>query len=233
MAKLSKAEEDRLRREGGGGNKKFLWIGLAIVAIVVILVVANTGGQAGNTKAENLEAFGLAEDPYLGDPNAPVVVVGFEAPTCSACRGFHAQFLPGLKADYFETGKAVFYYSQYHIGTDADFHIGTMQECALEHGGRDDFWNFTDMIYLELGQYPSTGEGRAKFNQFAAGHQSEADLLRCADDAELGGRVSQDYRVGRDWEVTGTPTFYIFGLEGEPARVSMSQIGQAIDELQP
>ncbi len=235
MAKLSKAEEDRRRREGGrsGGNRKFLAIGVVMVLVVGALLLLNDSGEPGTSKAENLAAFGLAEDPYMGDPAAPVVLVGFEAPTCSACRGFHSNFLPDLKADYFDTGKAVYYYSQFHIGTDADFQIGNMQECALEHGGRDDYWNFTDMVYLELGLYPSSAAGRAKFDEFSQGHPAQDALQRCADDVELGGRVSQDYRVGRDWGVRGTPTFYVFGLEGAPFQVSMSQIGQAIDELQP
>lgn len=232
VAKLSKAEEDRRRREGGGSNKTFLAVGVAIVVIVAVLIVINQDSGPGDSKAENLAAFGLADDPYMGDPGAPVVLVGFEAPTCSACKGFHSNFLPQLKADYFDTGKAVYYYSQYEI-SPVDFSIGNMQECALHHAGNDGYWNFTDMIYLELGLYPSEAAARAKYDQFGSGHPAEADLQECADTTALGGRVSSDYRIGRDWNVRGTPTFYVFGLDGAPSQVGMSQIAQAIDELQP
>ncbi len=50
------------------------------------------------------ESF-LNYDMVMGDKDAPIEVIEYAAFTCGHCRQFHAEMLPALKKDFFDTGK--------------------------------------------------------------------------------------------------------------------------------
>ncbi len=235
MPDVSKAEEDRRRRQGSASMSRNTKIALGVVAVVVVTAIVwsatrdpELGPEATGDFQQTFQAFGLQGDAMLGNASANVAVVGFEAPTCSACRYFHGAVLPELKAEYFDTGRAAFYYSQYRI-SPVDFDIGIMQECALKYTGNDGFWDYTDRIYLELGTYPSSTAARAKLQEFATAWEAP-DVLTCADEKETGALVNSDWNVGEAWSVTGTPTFYVFN-DQEVVKVGAGDIARTLEAL--
>ncbi len=205
---------------------------LVVVGLLVFLIV-NGGGdpEVGSTREENFAAFGLEDDPYLGDPAAGVVVVGFEAPKCVSCQYFHAQVLPHLRTTYFDEGRAVFYFSQYTAGYDFDYNGGVAQECALREGGNDAFWQLTDTMYREQRQFTA-----ATAEDFLSALATERDLdeealLTCYRERETAGLVDADWRLARSLDIPGTPTFYVFGPSGEPVRASIGELEDVMRDL--
>ncbi len=196
---------------------------VAIVALLVLLMLRD-GDPTGETRDANLSAFGLADDPFMGDPDADVVVVAFEAPKCASCQYFHAQILPRLKTDYFDAGRAVFYFTQYTAGYDFDYDGGIAQECAHREGGNDAFWSLTEAIYRDQRRYTAANVGEFLSSLAAEQGLDETRLQTCYQDRETAGLVDADWRLAGDFDVPGTPTFYVFGLTGEPVRASLNDL---------
>lgn len=233
--KLSQAERDRRRRERGKGDSKTMrYIAVGTVLVVVLVVVAfvlagDDGVETGDSRAQNVAAFGLADDPFKGDESADVVVVAFEAPRCSSCRAFHFTTLPELQEEFFDTGQAVFYYVQYRISPE-DLDMGIMQECALREAGNAGFWDLTDRVY-SLPEYPSVGRAEQAFQEWGdqAGVRDEA--WSCYQDRDTSSKVSADWRIGDEVGVPGTPTFYVFGPQGEPVQANAPDLRRTIADL--
>ena len=218
-------EKHRTRSHAGGSAKTWLAIG-AIVVLGAMAVYWLTGGAPGpaTTRAANFASFGLADDPYHGNPDAPVVVVAFEAPRCTSCRQFHLNVMPGLQERYFDTGKAVLYYVQFTAGYDLDRPAGIVQECLLAVGGREAFWGFTDALYEEQPAITVANlDARVAAYVQEKGLDSEA-VQDCRDGADGETPLELDWGNAYSHGASGTPTFFVFGPEGEAVRPTMSQL---------
>ena len=206
MAPLSKREQDLQRRNGPGKDRKKLYYGLG--AIVVVGLFVGLVLQE-NATASGLAAFEVDDDPYLGSPDAPVALVGYESPHCSACRGFHTQILPQIQ-HLFDNGSLVYYFLQGTI-MDADRVTSEAQECAYREGGNPAFWSLTDRLYGRAGNAVySTPDLRGWLSDLAAEQGlDEAELLGCLERGDTQKRVNEDLRIGREQGVRGTPSFWI------------------------
>ena len=220
----SKREQDMARRaqrgpqkEGGSAMPHKGWFIAGAALLVALLVWAAWPEEAAAGREANVAAFGLSDDPFMGDPDAPVVLVAYESPHCSSCKGFHERILPDLQTDFFDTGKVVYHYIQGTIGGDLESSIA--QECAYEHGGNDAFWRLTDMFYARSHTY-STPDLPAWLEQVATeqGHDGQA-MVACFEDRDTRGRVSSDWDIGRAFGARGTPSFWAFGPEGEAVQI--------------
>lgn len=198
---------------------KALVLGGTAIALVVLIWAAWPDAPA-TTREANIQEFGLADDPFLGDPDAPMVLVGYESPHCSSCQYFHNNLLPSLDQEFFQPGKVVYRYIQGTIG--GDFESSIAQECAYREGGNEVFWDLTARLYARSYTY-SSPDWDAWLNDLATDHGLDAPALTtCYHDQETSSKVRQDLRVGSDHGVQGTPTFWIFGAEGKAQQVSMS-----------
>lgn len=219
MARLPRQQQDARRRRqppADPGRRRLLW-GVAVVAVVVVAWLTWPSGEP-TERAGAVEAFGLADDPYLGNASAPVVLVGYESPHCSSCQHFHRNLLPGLREEFFDPGNVTYHYIQGTIGDDRASSIA--QECAHRHGGNDAFWNLTDRFYARGYTY-TTPPLEEWLRDLAAGHElDEEELLGCYRGRETETAVLADLRVGREHGAAGTPTFWLVGAGGDVARVS-------------
>jgi len=221
MGTRSMRERGTQRRQGGGRRAPWLVAGcLAVVAVIVAVIAAQEDAPRGHD--ENFSAFGLDDDPFLGDPDPPVVLVGYESPHCSSCQYFHNNLLPGLKERYIAPGDVVYFYIQGTIGGDLDSSIA--QECVYEQGGNTAFWNLTDRLYGRDHTYTSP-DWHAWLDDSAADHGIDAEPLQaCFDERATEDRVRADLDVGRRQGARGTPTFWAFG-GGEAVPIgSMSDV---------
>lgn len=71
---------------------------------VLPLAAAATGLFSAST-ARAAEPALLETDHVLGDRNAPIVIIEYASMTCPHCAHFHETVFPGLKENYFDTGK--------------------------------------------------------------------------------------------------------------------------------
>lgn len=198
--------------------------------LISYLVLAGNEGPA-DTRDANFARFGLADDPLMGSPDAPVVLVGFESPHCPSCQSFHKNVLPTLKQNHIDTGNVAYYYVQATIGHDTDLAGSIAQECALKVGGPHAFWNFTEMLYDRSNIY-ANADYAGYLDQFAMDeHLDQEQLAGCFDGKDTSKLVSSDYRKGRENGVQGTPTFFLFANSGEAIQVSSNTLEGAINDL--
>ncbi len=214
----SQRDQDMKRRQTGPAKKRPWWLVAVVLTLAVGALALWPQAPAPATRDANFAAFGLADDPFMGDPEAPLVLVGYESPHCSSCQYFHNNILPTLDQEFFSTGKVVFYYIQGTIGDD--FESSVAQECSYQAGGNAAFWDLTQLLYARSNTYTApdwdTWLGDLADRQ-GLDHQA---LLDCFHGQETGSKVSADLRVGRDHDARGTPSFWLFGATGEAQKVS-------------
>ncbi|MBP6098823.1 MAG: DsbA family protein [Candidatus Levybacteria bacterium] len=148
--------------------------------------------------------------PVKGDENAKVTIVEFSDFECPFCGRFYTDTLPSLLKDYIDTGKVKLYYRHFPLA----FHpqakpLANVAECANE---QDKFWEMHDKIFENNATVSSStmdtfkgwaadlGLNTSKFND-------------CVDSSKYEKDIDADTADGTTAGVSGTPTFYINGLQ--------------------
>lgn len=200
--------------------KQNLLVPAAIVAagLVIASAVYYSGGprigteipKGGRTGAPPPAVSGdlTDDDPSLGDPNAPVVVVEFSDFECPFCGRFFRDTLPAIKEQYVKTGKVRFVYRDFPIASihkDAE-KAAEAGECADEQGK---FWEYHDKIFQGQSEL-----GIASFKRWAADLGLDTGKFnQCLDSGKYASEVAADLQAGQTAGVSGTPTFYINGRQ--------------------
>ncbi len=147
-----------------------------------------------------LENVSVDDDPGFGSPNAPVTIVEFSDFRCGFCRRFHEETYAQIIEDYGD--QIYFVYRDFPVvGGQASAEAGT---CAYE---QDIFWEFHDALFSA-----SIGQSDAEFIGVAEeiGADTEA-FANCLEEGRSE-EVANDLADGREYGVTGTPTFFINGM---------------------
>lgn len=153
------------------------------------------------------------DDPTIGSPAAPVVIVEFADFQCPFCRN-SSPVLKQVLAKYPEAVRLI--YRDFPLIDDHDQAVAAAEaaNCAYAQGK---FWEYHDRLYEEqanLGEelYQSLarefGLDLATFNRCREGHLQLAD-------------IQADYEAGLAAGVGGTPTWFVNGykLQGDiPAK---------------
>ena len=213
-------------------SKLTLWKVISSVLFVVLIVSIFTGGfgiggrstgpTGGTTRDLGGDNFptGVAvvnakeledDDAFLGDKNAPVVMVEFSDFQCPFCRRFWTDTLPLLKTEYIDTGKVKFVYRDFPLSS---IHPGAQPaaesaECADDQGK---FWEMHDKIFEEQAKQ---GVGTVQFGvtelkQWASGIGLDTNKFNdCLDSGKYTDEVNQDLRDATSSGGQGTPYFVI------------------------
>ena len=175
----------------------------------------------------NRVEVGADDDPVKGMKNAPVTIIEFSDFQCPFCERFFTQTLPLIEKNYIQTGKVRLVYRDFPLG----FHENAEKaaeaaECADEQGK---FWEYHDKIFANqnaigvsnLKQYAETlGLNMEKFNS-------------CLDSGKMASEVKEDLKDGTKYGVTGTPSFFINGINlvgAQPYSVFEQIIKQEIEK---
>lgn len=202
----------------GSNLEKYILPGAIIMAGVLIsaAVIYSNGGLSGTARVGDavgeLKAVSTDDDAYLGDKDAPVVIVEFSDYQCPFCRSFWRDTLPLIKSEYIDTGKVRFVYRDFPL----DMHPGAMPaaqatECAEEQGK---FWEMHDKIFIEQ---EKQGGGTVQFGvddikKWAGGiGLNISELSSCLDSQKYAEEVKKDLKDGQTAGVSGTPGFFVNG----------------------
>jgi protein-disulfide isomerase len=152
----------------------------------------------------------IDDDPVKGSKNAPITIVEFSDFQCPFCARFYAQTLPSIEENYIKTGKVKFIYRDFPL----NFHqyaqkAAEAAECADEQGK---FWEYHDILFQKQSEWSSAGIEKLK--EYAQNFGLDiAKFNECLDSGKYTGEVQKDYSDGSNYGVTGTPTFFINGIE--------------------
>lgn len=227
-----KLERHVLKAHGKTPTSDRTKIGIAVVAVLVVGLAAAlfvTGGADDpETKEAALTQLGADDDPMLGNASAPVAVVEFSTPRCPSCRAFHQNQLPQIEQDHIETGDITFHYAQFTIGYAYDKPGGIAQECVFRHEGDDAFWTLTDTLYAEQGRWDADNTAD-RLRALADQEGWDADpIVSCYEDRDTEDAYQADIDAGERNGVSGTPSFFVVGHDGEITAASAGDLDQTI-----
>lgn len=151
--------------------------------------------------------IGDVDAPTKGLNNAPVTIIEFSDFQCSFCEKFYSQTLPLIEKNYINTGKVRFVYRDFPITFHQyAFKAAEAAKCAQEQGK---FWEYHDLIFNNQDSLDNSS-----FIQFAKDLRlNEAGFNDCLDSGRMAPGVQKDINEGSKYGITGTPTFYINGIE--------------------
>lgn len=164
---------------------------------------------AEETPKPAVSAIQLGADPVLGDRAAKVAIVEFSDYQCPFCREFQTQTMPGLKAQYIDTGKVQFIYRDFPL----NFHpqaesAAVAARCA---GEQNAYWQMHDRLFANQKQL-----GPKLYTELAAQlHLDAKQFDTCLNDAKFKGQFSGEINYGQQIGIDGTPAFFIGRIEGD------------------
>lgn len=175
------------------------------------------------TAAALLEAGPLG-DRSMGRADAPVTIVEYASLTCPHCRVFHAKTFKQVKKAYIDTGKARYILREYPIGRQAAA-AAVVTRCAPA----DKFFILTEKFLAQQRSWVSQEVRHDPIFKIAAQTgMTRATFDKCvANQAIIDGLVWVKQR-GREFGVSGTPTFFINGKKKRGA-LTFEQIKAMIE----
>ncbi|MGA7710784.1 MAG: thioredoxin domain-containing protein [Rhizomicrobium sp.] len=150
-------------------------------------------------------------DHTLGNPNAPLVLIQYDAPGCPHCAKALAEVFPHIKADYIDTGKLFYVYRIFPL-SKADVQVESVARCLPAKS----YFSFMAGVLQQQPKWaPYYGakdvrEGLAPLARDAGLSDKEFD--RCFSDTATLDRVQQEGGdAGAPFAIDGVPSFVING----------------------
>ncbi|USG62190.1 DsbA family protein [Sneathiella marina] len=179
------------------------------------IAAAATTGLFSASTARAAEPELLETDHVLGDRNAPILIIEYASMTCPHCAHFHETAFPGLKENYFDTGKAALAFRHFPFDRYA-FQASVLAECS----GPDKFFAITDILFKRQAEWTraeNITEALIKIGKQSGISQKKFEA--CLADEKLGESILTQRLVGStEYGVNSTPTLFIEGEKYEDDR---------------
>ncbi len=166
--------------------------------------------ELSDSVSSQIRTIALDNEPIKGNPNATVTIVEFADFQCPFCQRFFEQTLPELEKDYIDSGKVKLIYKNFPIDSKhpnaAIVHMAAA--CADDQGK---FWEYHDMLFGTQKEWSplSSNEVKLKIEEYGSAIGLDSSFVSCLNSKKYLDKVYEDYREGRSYGVTGTPTFFI------------------------
>lgn len=144
------------------------------------------------------------DDPALGSPDAPVLIVEFSDFQCFYCARFANETLGPILDTYGDSVRLVyrdFPLSSIHPQAEKSAEAA---QCAHQQGK---FWEYHDLLF-ENQQALDIGSLKVYAQQLGLDSEAFDD---CLDSGHFATEVEQDLTDGVNYGVTATPTFFVNG----------------------
>lgn len=203
-------------------NKVILWQAItAILGILLILSIFTKGflgcpqitGAVVKTEEQPepqeipRTEVSLDDDPVKGNENAPVTIVEFSEYQCPFCGKYFKETYPKIVEEYINTGKVKYVFRDFPLS----FHqyaqkAAEAAECAQDQGK---YWEMHDKLFQN--QKNLDIDSLKKYAKDIGLDVEEFNS--CLDSGKYASEVQKDFNDGQKYGVSGTPTFFINGIE--------------------
>lgn len=172
----------------------------------------NLGKQTAAVSASDEAKTLLQASPgdfVLGNPQAKVTLVEFADFQCPFCEKYFHETFPQIKEKYAKTGKVKFIFRNFAFLGEESFRAAEAARCAGDQGR---FWDYHDYLYDH-----QRGENQGAFSDVNL--KKFADTLKvdramfdaCFDAGNYRELVKKESELGRELDVSGTPTTFVNG----------------------
>ncbi|WP_339159579.1 thioredoxin domain-containing protein [Paenibacillus sp. FSL W8-0186] len=221
-------------------NRQLGLVTLGAIAVLAVAIVIFTSLKDSRPTTEfpdfdqvsvefNPAGFNEAEQPYIGDRNAPVTIVEFSDYKCPACKRWNEEVLPELKREYLDTGKAVLYMIDYPF-LAPDSNLAALAGETLYQQNQTYFWTYHAKMSELQGKKDDIWATKSFILDLVRTYIPEADMEKFEQDLDnrtYSANVKKDLMIVEHYQVSGTPTVFVNGKEVEDA--SFSGIQAAIE----
>lgn len=164
-------------------------------------------------KVGSSKGFDLDNQPYLGDPDAPIQIIEFADYKCPACKRWKDEVLTPLKENYIDGGQAVYYYIDLPF-LAPDSTLAALAGETLYQQDPSYFWTYFNLMMEHQGKKDEEWANREFIIGLVADEIPKADLERFTqelDEAKYLPQIEKDIRIADAHEVGGTPTVFVNG----------------------
>ncbi|HEY6772212.1 MAG TPA: thioredoxin domain-containing protein [Solirubrobacterales bacterium] len=197
----------------------------AVAVIVALIVISQSGGDdnGGGGSPSNLqgaqqvtsELAGVSQSAaVMGESGAPVTVVEFGDPQCSACKFFSEQVAPELISSEVKPGNVKYEFRPFLIiGPDSK----PAMKAVLAAGEQNRFWNYLQLFYRNQGG-ENSGYVTDDFMTSVARGAGVPDIDKWntdRNDPKWDGVIQQGSTQADSLGFSGTPSILVEGPNGQ------------------
>ena len=150
------------------------------------------------------------ESMFLGDKEAPVLIIEYASFTCPHCATFHIEILPKLKADYINSGKVLLEYREVYFDGPGLW-AGLLARCQ----GNQKYFPMIDLIYRKQKDWARGNRDEIIDGLLSVGRQSgltDEKSRMCMEDNSLAENLIEIFRKNTNVDgISSTPSFVING----------------------
>jgi len=151
----------------------------------------------------------LDDDPVLGSPDAPVTIIEYSDYLCPFCSRFVLETMPLIEEEYIDNGQVKLVFRDFPLHGQPAVVAAVVAECA---GAQDKFWEMHVLLFDRMEEWPQGEDILATFRGYAEEIEIDGDeFVNCYKLGTPVEGIQEDYNLGVQDGVTGTPTFLING----------------------
>lgn len=151
----------------------------------------------------------LDDDPVLGSLDAPVTMIEYSEYLCPYCRRFVLETMPLIEEEYIETGRVKLVFRDFPVHGEGAVLMAMVAECAAD---QDKFWEMHVLLFERVEDWSQSEELLTTLKAY--GEEvgvNEDQFVDCLETGSPLPRVQEDYNIGVQDGVRGTPSFLING----------------------
>ena len=221
-----------------------LAIGALISSIAIFVVFLGVQGMSGESELKleptpKIESEGPPKvttatflengSPILGDSNAAVTLVEFGDYQCHFCNVFFHSTEHKILTNYVNTGKIKMIFKDYNIIGPDSVNASHGAHCANDQGL---FWEYHDILYSTWTGENNGWASSENLTKFAQEIGLEMDLWKeCMENATHSHIILSSNQDARSLELTGTPAFFVIGLDGNTTRIFGAQPYEVFENI--
>lgn len=216
-----------------GKNKNlFMMLGLGVLIICSLVFLGKMEKSSDEKKLKEMptieqyqnvvvdkeiDGFDYANQPSMGEENAPIKVVEFGDYKCPHCAAWKSIVFPQLYQEYIATGEVEFYFLNFQFLAEDSVLAGLAGE-AIYQQSEDAFWTYYDEMFKNQGLESEMWANKDFIMSLVKEKLPEIDLDRFESDIsefKYLEDVRYDMMIGNSHGVKGTPAVFIDGTRVE------------------
>mgnify|MGYP001161370088 FL=1 len=158
----------------------------------------------------NNQVNNKTESMFLGDKEAPVIIIEYSSFTCPHCATFHTEVLPKLKADYINSGKVLLEYREVYFDGPGLW-AGLLARCQ----GNQKYFPMIDLIFRKQKDWARGNRDEIINGLLSVGRQSgltDEKSKMCMEDSNLAEELIEIFKKNTSADgISSTPSFVING----------------------
>lgn len=169
-----------------------------------------------------------------GSPDAPVRIEVFSDFECPACRELYLEVMRRVLADYSGRDKVCVIYHEFPLSTHQFSRQAARYAAAAGLMGREPLLKVYDTLFMDQASWSENGKLEASLSKALSGKELK-QLKQLLQDPGIDRAIDQGIRLGKEKQVTSTPTWFIFSgnkqLQKVAGRLSYAALKQYLETI--